>query len=231
MTDTTMTLSALLGLTAEHQSTLGVARIEACKCLGQIGRKIEEADGKKVPTGFLTAAAREALTVLSQRLDIPLGEILGGVWSKYSDFLEYADPKRHPPERRSLVPLGKHKISYSRTSPVEVLLGSTKLGSIDFAATLVFIIKGATVTVQRGRFMGMRSGSVTFEAKLECEKKEVFKRTSKDYPLPGEISFGDGFPIIPAGNQLYSALQPTASLRPPAPLTAPGVFTPPPQSA
>lgn len=197
MTDKPITLSALLGLTAEHVSTLDVARIEQSECVERIRKEMSKA-GEKRSAGFWTAAARESLTVLSQRLDVPLSEILGGVWNKYGDFLEYADTKRHPPEKRSVVPLGKHTITYSKASPVEVLYGTKKLGTIDFAATLVLTIKGANLSVQDRRFMAVRSGSLGFEAKLECEKKEVFKRSSKDYPLPGEISFGDGFPIVPA---------------------------------
>ncbi len=197
MTETNVTLSALLGLEGEHASGSEVSAIESSDCFSDIKQQLGEAAGKHLPEGFWNAAASEVIGALRDKLNIPLGEILGGVWSKYSDFLEYADPKRHPTGERSVVPLVKHTVSYEKTPHVDVLAGGKRLGSIDFKVNLALTLDAANLSVQDGRFMGVHMGQYQFVATLKCEKKEILKRSSKDYQLPGKILFGSGIPILP----------------------------------
>ncbi len=201
MTETNVTLSALLGLDGKRESENDVSAVESSNCFEQVKEQLGEAAGKNLPPGFWSVAASEILGALREKLNTPLGEILGGVWSKYADFLEYADPKRHPAGERSVVPLVKHTISYEKTPHVDVLAGGKKLGSIDFTVNLALTLHGANVAVQDGRFVALHTGQYEFEATLKCESQEILKRTSKDYKLPGEILFGSGVPIVPSGGR------------------------------
>ena len=121
--------------------------------------------------------------------------ILTTAWNKRSDFAKYADPALSPPDKVNRVSLLPHKVKWKARPTVYVSVNHCPAKKLVFSFDVILDVQGAELKIQGGRFVGMRVGKTTVEGKLAYGEVELIRRKSREYVLPGELSFGAGIPI------------------------------------
>jgi len=150
---------------------------------------------KNAPPGYWPAVLSQIQHKITEVLDVPISSVIGGAWRKYAPFLKYCDKNRYPPDKTSVVPLADHAISTTFKPFIEIFADEKVVGKLNFEVDLSILLEGANVSIQDGKFKTLRLVRGRAKAKLSCEGAVLVDLTSGDHELPGEISFGDGFPI------------------------------------
>jgi len=185
------TLSEMLNLDDNHaEESLTV--VEQCECFG----KLRKGAYSVLPASFWRAAADEVLSTLPKAFDIPIGTVLSAAWTKYRELAKYSK-SNDPSDSRYLVALAPHTIKSARDRHVDVLFNGEVVTTITFALEVRITLETAKVAIQNGRFMALHAGSFKVAGTLRCEGAKVIERASREYELPGKVSFGKGIPIIP----------------------------------
>jgi hypothetical protein len=193
MSDADVTLNVLFGLRSDVPLAAHLSTIERSNCFKMLEKRM-----LRMPSGFLEAAASEVLGRLRKILDVPISGVVASAWNKGREFKKYTDRKEFPPDARHLVALATHTVTFAQEPRVDVLVNEVRVGTVTFKAQLSVTFEAAKVAVQDARFVALHTGTCSFEGTIECEGATLTKRTSKDYTLPGVLSFGKGIPIVPS---------------------------------
>jgi hypothetical protein len=211
MSNADVMLNAIFGLPGEGPIAAHVATVEGRKCFKTLQKQLPG-----MASGFWQAAAGEVLSALRQVLDVPIGSVFAAAWNKGREFEKYTDHKQYPPEARYLVALAEHSITFSQEPRVDVLVNGMRAGTVEFKAELRVNFEAAKVAVQNARFVALHTGACTFKGTIECEGATLVERSSRDYTLPGRLSFGAGVPIGLGLGGRRAASDASISLTPPA---------------
>jgi len=141
--------------------------------------------------GQVIALLRKELSKLS----IP--ELLAKGWAQYDEFRTYCDEAKHPPAKPCVVSLFKHSVSSKHRPVVELFLDGAPAGKVQFEVEISFEFEGASVVISNKRFMAAKTGSAQAKGTLSCEGTQILERELAKIDLPGELPFGDGYPIEP----------------------------------
>jgi hypothetical protein len=150
---------------------------------------------KGVPPGYWPAVLAQIQRKVTEVLDVPISSVIGGAWRKYAPLLKYCDKGRYPADMTSVVPLANHTINTSFKPFIEIFANEQSVGTINFQVALSIILEGANLSIQDGKFKTLELARGRVNGKLSCEGAVLVDLTSRNHELPGEISFGDGFPI------------------------------------
>ena len=150
---------------------------------------------KNVPPSYWPAVMAQIQHKITDVLNVPISSVIGGAWRKYVPLQKYCDTNRYPPDVTTVVPLADHAISTSFKPFIEIFADEKPIGTIHFDVALSILLEGANVSIQDGKFKTLRLVRGRAKGKLSCEGAVLVDLTSGDHELPGEISFGDGFPI------------------------------------
>lgn len=192
MADAGESLSSVFGLDVSKMPDLRIAEVATCV------RKLQESLPDGVPAGYWAAVMTQVGAKVREALDIPLVSILGGAWQRYAQFEKYCDRERYPPDVTSVVPLANHTISSTLDPYVEIFADDVSIGRISLNVELSIALEGATLSIRDGKFRSLRLVRGNVGGKLSCGDVVLLDLSSRQYELPGEISFGDGIPIAPA---------------------------------
>jgi len=176
---------------------------DATKCLMDLKSRIP----KGVPPGYWPAVMAQIQHKITDVLDVPISSVMGGAWRKYAPLMKYCDKDRYPSDVTTVVPLADHTISTSFKPFIEIFADEKAVGTLKFEIALSIKLEGANLSIQDGKFKTLRLVRGRTNGKLSCEGAVLVDLTSRDRELPGEISFGDGFPIRP----LPASQKPTAA--------------------
>lgn len=152
---------------------------------------------RKPPLAVWTGMARAVGRALQQALDVNIADVLVGGWNTYHSLLEYTDPAKHPPEEVASVTLWEHTITSSHEPRVKLLVNGENVATITFGVDLELHFDSATLTIQDGKILEVRTGTCVGKGTLKCEGAVLMERSSAEIPLPGRLTFGAGIPIRP----------------------------------
>lgn len=131
---------------------------------------------------------------LSEVLHIDVRAILLCAWNTSSEILQYADPKKYPPDQAFMVPLVEHTITSEHTPSLKLTLNKAPVGEIELAVKLELAVKGVILKIQNKRIMAVEpgtckgNGSVRYGDLVLIEKKSTFN-------FPGTFAFATGIPL------------------------------------
>jgi hypothetical protein len=162
---------------------------------------------KSVPPGYWPAVLAQIQHKVRDVLDVPITSVMGDAWRKYTPLMKYCDKDRYPPDVTSIVPLADHTINTSFKPFIEIFADEKSVGTLKFEVALSITLEGGSLSIQDGKFKTLRLIRGRTNGKLSCEGAVLVDLTSRYRELPGEISFGDGFPIRP----VKASQKPTAA--------------------
>ena len=83
-------------------------------------------------------------------------------------------------------------------------------GRVNFEVKLSVTIESLSVVIMNKRFMAALPGAAEAKGTVKCEGIDILERKLGRFDLPGEIKFGDGYPIDPLQLSGKPERQPTA---------------------
>ncbi|MFB3057724.1 MAG: hypothetical protein ACE1ZQ_11260 [Ignavibacteriaceae bacterium] len=149
----------------------------------------------RLPAGIYKLLIRQ----VSDLLNINILEILAGGWGKYSEFLEYLDKEKYPPDETVFVPLIEHKLISKHSPSLQLVINEKSLGKIEFDVNLEFLLKGAILKIRDGKIMGVKFGTVEGKGDVQYDGFKLFEAKSHPIGLPVNIDLNPGIPIIDPG--------------------------------
>ena len=149
----------------------------------------------KLPPGFYKLLIRQ----VSELLKINILEILAKGWGTYSEFLEYLDEEKYPPDETVFVPLIEHTMTSNHSPSLQPIINQVPLGKIEFDINLEFLLKGAILRIQNGKIIGAKIGTVEGKGNLQYDGFKLLDVKSQPIGLPVNIDLDPGIPIIDPG--------------------------------
>lgn len=160
----------------------------------ELTKQIAGSDSLKIgaiPDVLRTPVARLVGGKLADLLDTPLVKILADAWKGAKAWKRLVD---NPGEQ--LVQLNPHTISSTHRPKLQILQNEKPIGPpLVFEAEVTLNFENATLLIRDRRLRELRPGTARVEGTLSLSKVKLLKRSSKDYTLPGLLSFGQGIPI------------------------------------
>lgn len=192
-------------MTTEPAVTLTLAKLYASDSAAfsklepdQSSKAAMQKDVEQMGSGLIEAFTfAAALAVLYEALDVAFLDILKSGWKTMAELQAYRDLEKHPPEEKSWVKLGRHKLTSAHEPKVEVLFNGKHLGQLDFDAKLTLNVTDAKLKVQNGRIWEVTGPVFEGEATLSYKGFLLLKKNLARFTLPSGVTFEKGVPIIP----------------------------------
>jgi hypothetical protein len=186
------------GVPKDAMATIEAATKEAVHKVASQAGVIKAVLQHAVPATQWATAAGQVMTLLHKELsDLSIPSLLVGGWTRYEKFQEYFNEEKHPAQERSVIPLFKHTITSTHRPVVELRIDNVPAGRVNFEVSLSLTIESVSVVIMNKRFMAARPGAVEAKGTVKCEGTVILERKLGRFDLPGELSFGDGYPIQP----------------------------------
>jgi hypothetical protein len=131
----------------------------------------------------------------SEILNMNVLDALGEAWKKIAEVEEYADPAKHSPSEKNLLPLAEHTISSEHHPFLKVLFRGQEIGRLTFELKFSLILEGFVLVIQNARIMEIQAGRAKGEGSLSLTSVPVWKREWGPLEFPGQISLGSGIPV------------------------------------
>lgn len=153
----------------------------------------EEIGSMKLAWDYIGKELHKALKSL---LDRDLLDVLGKMWSEFSEIAALADPAKHPPGERSVVALGEHELKRELHPVIAVTVGPCPCVELKFLFALTANISGVRLTVTDGHIVGGDLGELWASAQLSYEGAPLHppQETAK-VAVPGEFAFDPAIKI------------------------------------
>jgi hypothetical protein len=133
----------------------------------------------------------------NQILDLNVLDALGEAWKKLAEVEEYADPKKHKPSDKNLVPLVEHTIKSQHQPKLKILLRGHEIGSVKFNLEFSLTLDGFDLAIQNARIMEIQTGNARGEGSLSLAGVSLWKHEWAPVRFPGQISLRPGIPLRP----------------------------------
>jgi len=151
-----------------------------------------------VPATQWATAAGQVIALLHKELsDLSIPSLLVGGWARYEKFQEFCNEEKHPAREVTVIPLFKHTITSTHRPAVELRIDGVPAGQVNFEVELSLTIESVSVVISNKRFMAAKTGAVEAEGTVKCEGTVILEQKLGRFDLPGELPFGDGYPIQP----------------------------------
>jgi hypothetical protein len=129
-------------------------------------------------------------------MDLSLGHLLAAGWNASRDLLEFKDPKAHPPTETSQYAIGDHSIVSKHHPRIRVSVNGAPVGKeVEFELEIELRVKSARLTIRDARILSAKVGSLTGKVTLACCEAKLLERSTREFELPGQVNFGEGFRI------------------------------------
>jgi hypothetical protein len=166
--ETPWTVAALLGEADPQwmERALGAAHVGR-RALAGIG---------PVAAATYPALEERVAEVVRAALQIDLGELAVGAWSRYRELVEAAERTREAPGAPEDVVLAEHEITWSQPIAVEVVVDGIPVTTLQFALSVSLTMRGVVAVVEAGALVGLRVGDVLTGARLTLWEQELAAR-------------------------------------------------------
>jgi hypothetical protein len=176
------TLGDLFGVIRNQSSEEVTKQIAESQSLKEIGA---------IPEVLRTPVARLVGGKLADLLDTPLVKILADAWKGAKAWKRLAADSGE-----QVVPLNPHTISSTHHPTLQILWKEQPIGPpLTFEAKVTLNFENAALIIRDRTLRELRPGTTRVEGTLFLSRVKLLKRSSKDYTLPGVLSFGEGIPI------------------------------------
>jgi hypothetical protein len=153
-------------------------------------RHLEEALRKEFDGLKWTASMPDVVSKIAELLDIPLSSVFVESWKKAIAVQKALDESKAAPRDVLYVSLAEHTIRNTEHPYISVQIARLPPKNIELTVEVSFVLKGFTLTIQRGEIQEIRTGSCEVEGTLECLGVQV-KRKPARFDLPGVIPVRD----------------------------------------
>jgi hypothetical protein len=187
------TLRLVLGLGNREGEDGGSLLGRSAEAEGELMSRL----GAELPAALRAAVRDRIESGIADACEITLSSVLAGAWRKYQPLREYCDATRHPTGETATVELASHEVRSSHRPTLEILMGKKPVFTLQLDARISLELEGAVLTVGNGSFLELATGTSRVSASLSYKGATLIERKSGRYPLPGKISFGEGYPICP----------------------------------
>lgn len=143
-------------------------------------------------TGFVKETAADSL---NDALDTDVIELLAQAWVKLKKVRDCADPKKHPPEETTVLPLRDVEITSTHSPILHTKVGALELPELRFTLELVAKFAAVDLVIRDGRIRSLRPGGCSALVRLKYRAVKLAERSTPEWKLPGEISLGEGVRI------------------------------------
>jgi hypothetical protein len=191
MSDTTLTLRELFEVDAKDISI----RLEPGLDVYQAAQNARREIAKESRTIRWTWV-RQAVAEKSQELlSLNVVDVLVGAWKKFMQIEQYADPKKHDPGEKILVPLAEHTFKSEHHPSLQILLQGREIGSVECHLQFALILESFVLLIQDAKILEIHTGNGKGEGSLSLAEISLWKREMKPVRFPGNISLGKGIPL------------------------------------
>jgi hypothetical protein len=152
--------------------------------------------GEQFPADWNASASRAIGQTLDGALNAPIADLLVRTWNKYHSLLKYRNKAAYPADDVIEVTLADHSFKSTHEPRVKVLFNGKEITEVPFVIELVLTIDGARVKIQDGKILSVATGKCHSEATLTCGGAVLIKKTSKDFELPGDVTFKPAIAIL-----------------------------------
>ena len=153
----------------------------------------EQIGGMKLAWDYI---GKELNKALKSALDRDLLDVLGKMWSQFSEIAAFADPEKHPPGERSVVAIGEHELKRDLHPVIAVTVAPCPCVELKFLLALTAKVSGVRLTIIDGHIVGGDLGELWASAQLSYEGTPLHpaQETAK-VAVPGEFVFDPGIKI------------------------------------
>jgi hypothetical protein len=185
--ETPWTVAALLGEADPHwmESALGAAHVGQ-RALAGIGQ---------VAAATYPALEECVAEVVRAALQIDLGELVLGAWSRFRELVEAAERTRDAPGAPEDVVLAEHEITWTQQPAVEVVVDGTPITTLQFELSVSLTMRGVVAVVDAGALVGLRVGDVLTGARLSLWGQELAAREVTCL-VGALVRLGGGVPLV-----------------------------------
>lgn len=160
---------------------------------------------------------RLAITELCEALDgllsIDLGGVLAAGWKTNRALVDAGARTAASPESSEVVDIGRHKVTSTHHPTIDVWVDDIRVSTLVFDLVLTFEVLALVAVVHQGYLTAARPSRCEVTAALTLMSVDLAK-TKTVLQLPGEISFGSGYPLVKAPPAAID-LTPPSVLQPP----------------
>jgi hypothetical protein len=186
--ETPWTVAALLGEADAHW-------MERALSAAHVGRRALAGIGQ-VAAATYPALEERIAEVVRAALQIDLGQLALGAWSRYRELVEAADRTRDAPGAPEDVVLAEHEITWTQQPAVEVIVDGTLITTLRFELSVSLTMRGVVAVVDAGTLVGLRVGDVLTGAKLSLWEQELAAREVTCL-VGALVRLGGGVPLAP----------------------------------
>lgn len=123
----------------------------------------------------------EIIGTSTQLLQLNLSVILEKAWEKYEEVSKYLNVNTYGKNDVFLIPLLEHTITSEHHPKIEISLGETQLGYINFDLLLSLKLSGILLKISGGKIQGVKSGKCSSSASFSCEGIVLFQDESSEF--------------------------------------------------
>jgi hypothetical protein len=193
MSDTALTLRELFQIDTRDISVRAEPGIDVYEA-AKVARQTIAKDARAIRWPWVRQAIADQT---SQILDLNVLDALGEAWKKLAEVEEYADPKKHKPSDKNLVPLVEHTIKSQHQPELKILLHGHEIGSVKFSLEFSLTLDGFDLAIQNARIMEIQTGSAKGEGSLSLAGVSLWKHEWAPVRFPGQISLKSGIALRP----------------------------------
>lgn len=142
--------------------------------------------------GFAASVGAEKL---NKALEVDVIELLAKAWTKVQAVRDGAARSRATPGQSTLVALGAHDFTHTCEPVLRRYVADVALPELKFTVELVAHFSGVSVSIVDSSLRAVAPGAASIIARLRYKSVKLKERSSPEWKLPAEISFGTGVPI------------------------------------
>ncbi len=136
---------------------------------------------KKEPRLKWKKVLDEVIGTSSKLLNISLKDILENAWKDYIEVKKYLDKNKFNTDEVFLIPLVEHTIISEHYPKIEIRIGETYVGKIDFEVHLTLVLTGIILKICQGEIQGVKRGKCKSEGIFSCEGITLFEDESFEF--------------------------------------------------
>lgn len=154
-----------------------ISKIEFQDKVTELKKQISEKDPQFKWKNILD----EVMGTSSKLLEIGLKDILERAWEKYQEVEKYLDEEKFNTDETFLIPLLEHTIVSEHHPKIEIRIGETYVGKIDFELNLKLVLTGILLKISHGQIQGVKAGKCKSKGVFSCEGITLFEDESSEF--------------------------------------------------
>ena len=156
----------------------------------------KESSGQKGEPTWSGFVADVAARQLNETRNVDILDLFAEAWTKFRQGLDCADRSKHPSGETAVVRLTEVEITSTNAPFLQLTLNGLPLRELKFNLELVAKFEALELVIRDARIRAVRPGGASAHVCLKYGKKELGKRSTPHWDLPGEIEMpGDGILI------------------------------------